>query len=172
MKRRWEIVGEFVYRHGFTSGVEVGVWKGQTFFYLLDKYPKLHMIGVDSWEENPNRHKKDMNLGLSTWHAPDVMRRYRAAVMKQASGNRRASIMHMDSLEAAEKVAGPVDFVFIDANHSTEAVIEDVKAWRPKIRKGGVLIGHDQQWPSVQRALKSLFPSWEVNDDNVWSVEC
>ena len=38
---------------------------------------------------------------------------------------------------------GFFDFVFIDANHSYEAVREDVAAWAPKVRSGGIVSGHD-----------------------------
>jgi len=39
--------------------------------------------------------------------------------------------------------AGGVDFCFIDADHSYESVMEDLRTWWPKIRPGGVLAGHD-----------------------------
>jgi predicted O-methyltransferase YrrM len=36
-----------------------------------------------------------------------------------------------------------LDFVFIDANHNYEDVLEDLRNWLPKIKIGGVLAGHD-----------------------------
>lgn len=36
-----------------------------------------------------------------------------------------------------------VDLCFIDADHHREAVYSDCMAWWPKIRDGGVLVGHD-----------------------------
>ena len=33
--------------------------------------------------------------------------------------------------------------MFIDARHSYDAVLEDLNAWWPKIRPGGILAGHD-----------------------------
>ena len=33
--------------------------------------------------------------------------------------------------------------VFIDADHSYRSTIEDVQVWFPKVRKGGMLCGHD-----------------------------
>jgi predicted O-methyltransferase YrrM len=81
-----------------------------------------------------------------------------------------AILYHDDSLAVAKTIPDrSLDFVFIDAEHTTEAVLSDVQAWRDKVRPGGLILGHDEQWPSVQRALKSLFAKWTKHDDNVWS---
>ena len=47
------------------------------------------------------------------------------------------------SVDAAAKVSEPVDLVFIDADHRFEAVRQDVQAWLPKLRDGGILALHD-----------------------------
>ena len=36
-----------------------------------------------------------------------------------------------------------LDFVFIDANHSYEACLEDIRLWFPKVKPNGVIAGHD-----------------------------
>ena len=36
-----------------------------------------------------------------------------------------------------------LDFVFIDADHKYESVRADILAWMPKVKKGGILAGHD-----------------------------
>ena len=57
---------------------------------------------------------------------------------------------------------GELDFVFIDGEHSYEAVKADVRAWWPKIRNGGFLIGHDynpKRFPGVCRAVDEFAES-------------
>lgn len=52
------------------------------------------------------------------------------------------------------------ELVFIDADHSEEWVRRDVAAWLPKVKRGGVIAGHDygsRNWPGVKRAVDSLF---------------
>jgi predicted O-methyltransferase YrrM len=54
-------------------------------------------------------------------------------------------IIHAGSTEliAKEMDAGSLQLVFIDADHSYERMIADIKAWLLKVRSGGVLCGHD-----------------------------
>lgn len=49
-------------------------------------------------------------------------------------------------------------FVFIDADHSYQAVREDLRAWWPLVTPGGVLAGHDHQpdFPGVERAVREF----------------
>ena len=130
------------------------------------------MIGVDCWPTSTEPHEKDMAVGRSTWYAPEVIQGHRANVLATAKQYDRLTIHEMDTVSAADLVAPEsLDFVFVDADHSTEGVLRDVGAWRSKIRPGGTLLGHDEQWPSVQRALKQLFPRWAVHGDNVWSFQ-
>lgn len=50
----------------------------------------------------------------------------------------------MTSLEATAKIPDySLDFVYIDARHDYESVMEDLNAWQSKVRPGGVLAGHD-----------------------------
>lgn len=52
------------------------------------------------------------------------------------------------------------DAVFIDADHSYSAVTADIKAWLPKVKKGGILAGHDYDndaWVSVKNAVDDFF---------------
>jgi len=46
-----------------------------------------------------------------------------------------------------------LDLVFIDGDHSYVAVREDIQAWRPFLRPGGILAGHDYHLDSVITAV-------------------
>ena len=61
----------------------------------------------------------------------------------------------------------------IDANHDYDAVVADLRAWRPKVKPGGVLAGHnyDAQWPDVVRAVDELTGGPEQTfQDTSWAV--
>lgn len=66
-------------------------------------------------------------------------------------------VMH-SSVEASRLFADEsLDFVFIDADHSTDAVFADMTAWLPKVKPGGFLAGHDYYFDSVQKAVHEFF---------------
>ena len=65
--------------------------------------------------------------------------------------------IRLSSVEASKLYKdGSLDFVFIDAMHTYDGVTADITAWMPKIRKGGVLAGHDYDWPEVKRAVDDI----------------
>ena len=63
-----------------------------------------------------------------------------------------------------------LDFVYIDANHDVRHVIEDIEEWSKKIKKGGIISGHDY-FVSLRRrsrahvvyALQAYTIAWKIN---------
>jgi len=50
---------------------------------------------------------------------------------------------------------GPIDFLFIDGDHSYEGCRGDIEAWRPHVKRGGIIALHDYQkdvWPKGTEA--------------------
>jgi cephalosporin hydroxylase len=73
--------------------------------------------------------------------------------------------MRLPSIEAAQRYQnGSLDFVFIDAAHDYENVRADILAWRPKVKVGGYLGGHDfiLNYPGVIQAVHELVPNAAV----------
>jgi hypothetical protein len=162
-------------------GAEVGVWKGETSKVLLTTFPKLCLILVDpwkAWEMNSSYQETDKmgKLTEEQW----------AAIRREAEGNvkpflLRATILRKVSAEAVKLVDDrSLDFVFLDGDHSYEAVKNDIQAWTPKIRKGGILCGHDyrasgDKWEGygVQRAIHELIGRENIHSYRglLWSCD-
>lgn len=78
--------------------------------------------------------------------------------MKAIGLRDRVAIMYMDSLQAAAIFRdASADLVFIDASHRYPDVKADIAAWLPKVKPGGLFVGHDveERWshPNVQAAV-------------------
>lgn len=51
-----------------------------------------------------------------------------------------------------------VDFVYIDAEHSRDALLRDIRIWWPKVKPGGIMGGHDYLgFPDVSVAVHWFF---------------
>lgn len=129
--------------------VEIGVWQGQSTAALaveiLNSGKAIRLDVVDHFKGSPeipqNLSEADCRARFDQHMAPvrHVIR----------------DIHHMTSAEAASKYADQsLDAVWIDGGHDTSTVLRDLDAWWPKVKPGGILAGHDADWPSVQNALR------------------
>jgi len=65
-----------------------------------------------------------------------------------------------------------VDFIYIDADHTYDAVIEDIDSWISKVKKGGYLAGHDIYIDDVKRAVEERFGTeYKTYSDTSWVVK-
>ena len=120
---------------GFTKGAEVGVYKAMFSIELMKGIPNLHLIGVDLWKIYP---------GYKDFGSNDIDEAYKISKEIYDSYGDRAVLLKGDSVDLAKTIPdGSLDFVFIDANHNYEHVVADIAAWAPKVRKGGIVSGHD-----------------------------
>jgi predicted O-methyltransferase YrrM len=150
---------------------EVGVKSGGLTGKLALLLPEAKIIGVDSWRFYPDWPSWDNAKHIRHEEAFDRVRaRYKDRIIK----------LKMTSLEAAaQTVDESLDLVFIDANHSYSAVKDDIEAWLPKVRRGGILSGHDYNntdkygdyFKGVDRAVDERFPAAIIEPDYVWWVK-
>jgi hypothetical protein len=123
----------------FSIGAEVGVWEGQTAETLLALKPDLVLHMIDPWESGDSKSTMLRKVNLD-----DFAKAEKTARDKTERFKPRSIIHRMNSLDAAKLFDdGFFDFVFIDAEHTYEHVLQDVRTWYPKVRAGGILCGHD-----------------------------
>jgi len=121
-------------------GAEIGVSHGDFSYNILTVMPAVKLHLVDTWELNDQ--------------LPDPISAYNHTMAKLSGFDQcRYSLIKSTSVNAAKLFADDYfDFIYIDADHSCDAVAEDLQAWYPKVRSGGLVIGHDycQPWGVVQ----------------------
>lgn len=79
----------------------------------------------------------------------------------------------LPSVEAAKQYEDNIfDFVYIDADHTYDAVVEDITAWKDKVKLGGYIAGHDSYMPDVLNAVRDcLGEPLEIFSDTSWIVK-
>lgn len=120
-------------------GVEVGVFRGGFSGWMLSHWKACERYYmVDLWA--PQQHYRQMDAaGLG-----ENLQRMEAARANVARFGAKAVLLRKSSVQAAATFEdGSLDFVYLDARHTYDAVMEDMEAWWPKLRRGGILAGED-----------------------------
>ena len=61
------------------------------------------------------------------------------------------------STEVGSKFSGQIDLLFVDGDHSYEAVRADLETWLPKVKDGGMVLLYGYNWAQdVNRAVREL----------------
>ncbi len=162
------------------TAVEVGVAEGRNAHQLLRLCPLLTLHMVDPWLRQP----------LSQWNdggnrpQPEMDDWYRQALALTEPYAERRVVHRGYSVEVSREFADQsLDYVYLDGNHAYTHVRNDIAAWWPKIKAGGILAGHDYTKhpdaetlgviPAVQEFAKkqalSVFKMLH-NGDSSWAV--
>lgn len=139
--------------------VEIGTYKGCSFSFLV--------------VEAVNSGKTFDIIGIDACPWPDVEPDFNK-YMEPLKGHFR-TLFGGDSFDRAKEFEdGSIDFCFIDANHTYEFVKRDIESFLPKMRKGGVMAGHDynENHPGVMQAVNEAFKDFKyVKEEDTWIVE-
>lgn len=141
---------------GFTKGAEVGVARGYFSRVLCQRVPNLKLYAVDAWKP----------FGVTPEKEPSAMEnQYIDAKNRLAPYN--CKIIRNWSENAVKKFKNEsLDFVYIDGSHDYNSATQDIKNWSRKVRRGGIVAGHD--YISPKDLLKKLpqYTSQHYNKTN------
>jgi predicted O-methyltransferase YrrM len=120
-------------------GVEVGVNDGWFSEWILRGWRGERLCSVDPWAAEIDR-----NGDYANWTQERIDSVYEAVVLRLGAYGERSEILRKTSADAAGDFPDrSLDFVYIDAAHDLGSVREDIAAWYPKVRPGGIIAGHD-----------------------------
>lgn len=133
---------------------EVGTRNGD-FFYdrMLSDNCKLGII-VDIWQDTGDLHQND-----NAYTQQELDSQYKK-VFQRTLNYPNVKIIREFSHKACDFFSNETfDFVYIDADHSYEGCLRDLNCWYPKIKRGGILAGHDFISPelTVRMGHKTVF---------------
>ena len=165
-------------------GAEIGVWRGNLSRTLLARLPNLLLYLVDAWATyEPTHPYARSGDSCARYSAQQQQDNYLTTLETVAQYGPQCRVIREESIMAVNRFSdGELDFAFIDADHTLEAVRADIAAWAPKVRSGGILCGHDHGSPrdlrgvwGVSRAVGDYAAQTgrrvRVHPGHVWVVE-
>jgi predicted O-methyltransferase YrrM len=136
--------------------VEVGSYLGASTCFLAEgaKGRAGTVYCVDTWQNTA------MSEGVRDTYQEflDNTSRYRDLVVP----------LRGTSKDVGEKFLEEIDLLFIDADHSYEAVTQDLLTWLPRLRPKSWLVMHDSGWAEgVQRAIRERVLPLQMSEPDV-----
>jgi predicted O-methyltransferase YrrM len=140
MRKSAEILKEKV-KDKIIKVIEVGVCAGQNAkklqdnlrigeFYLIDSYNEKYSDQVMNWFKDTHR---------------------------LFSEDKRVTIIINNSLDVLKLFKdGYFDYIYLDASHNPETVFNEMESYWKKIKKGGMLAGHDYDERNPHRVKKAV----------------
>lgn len=116
------------------EGAEIGVERGYFSEVICKQSPGVKLHCIDAWESYAEYrdHERQNKLNMFYRRAKWRLRNFNCHFIKKFS-----------SEAVKEFKDGQLDFVYIDANHSYKYTTEDINLWSKKVKKGGIVAGHD-----------------------------
>jgi len=142
--------------------LEIGCFAGEStlMFWQSGKFKRI--FAVDPWSQkfrDRNNKEKPYNKMYDDmeWAERSFDQRMKGCNVVKLKGT-ISEFLH---------VIPPLDFVYIDGNHSYDFVKNDIIQAKKLIRKCGIIAGHDYLLPDVKKAVDEFFQV-KVYPDQSW----
>lgn len=134
-------------------GVEIGVHLGVFAYHVLLRRQPARLYLVDPWQYGL---QSDVETDPTPEHQSAKDAEYRS-VCELFAAHANVEILRLKSDDAAARFADrSLDYVYIDGEHSFDAVTRDLTNYFPKVKVGGLLIGDDYGWTGIAPAVQQF----------------
>jgi SAM-dependent methyltransferase len=151
--------------------VEIGCWKGRSSAYLATEIAnsgkRIKLDCVDTWDGS-EEHLDPNSPFYVQQLLSDKDWLYFEFIKNIFPAKEFINPIRCESLKAANLYEDrSLDFVFIDAAHDYTNVMRDILSWYPKVKKGGIISGHDYTtYTGVKLAVDEFFQGKEISFNN------
>ena len=154
--------------------VEVGTWCGRSTYAMALKV-RRKIITIDSFLMKGVPYKRWDIARIASTHLkddPDWLYNKCLENLAEFIKTGKVIVLRGESSEVIRKLdhlKGHVDMVFIDGSHDYESVKQDIINYKPLVKKGGILAGHDFGY-QVQQAVEELLPGYKIaRNTSIWT---
>lgn len=167
------ILPRMINERNYKIGCEIGVSFGTHCKRILQTTKVEKLYGIDpylNYGDPTNTAMPELWFDIFYYKVADKLSEYA----------NRFELMRDFSVNASKRFAdNSLDFIFLDANHTYDAVMKDLTAWFAKIRPGGIMAGDDYATchPGVPAAVNLFFAQkglevhTDANQPRFWWVE-
>ena len=136
---------------GFKKGVEVGVSWGQNIVDYCEA--GLEIDGIDPWKDSRDNIYRKI-ISIPGKHGKTVEDVYNLA-KERTKNYPKCRLIRKTSEQAADDYPDrSLDFVYIDGNHNFGYIAMDLMLWANKVKRGGIIAGHDYYHHSPGRTRR------------------
>lgn len=149
---------------GFNKGVELGTEAGLYAEVLLKANPNLELACVDAWTAY-----KGYRDHVTQEKLDGIYQNCHERLLPFIKEGRCVTVRGFGMNEVENFKDNSLDFVYIDANHEYCQVVNDITAWEKKVKKGGIVAGHDyikrknkEYLMHVIEAVDGYVSAWQI----------
>ena len=151
--------------------IELGCYKGKSTSFIGVEIHKrkrdINFFAVDSFQGATN--STDANEIKAYEGISEIEESYTYNV--SLIGNKIKTIVSLTDEAAKYFNDEEIDVIFVDGGHSYEVVKADILAWLPKMKKGGIMAGHDfNAWQGVNKAVQEIFGTPHKVENDCWFI--
>lgn len=148
-------------------GCEVGVSYGFNLVYFLDNLPNIKKV----YAVDPYMPYDDGPGGYVTQEVIDRVKQ--CMLVNTEPHKQKVNFINKMSKDAVSDIPdNSLDYIFIDGDHSYEAVASDMELYYSKVKSGGIFAGHDKGLPGVDRAVDEFAAKMKYDRPEVVSNAC
>jgi cephalosporin hydroxylase len=140
--------------------VELGAYKGKSTSFIvtemINRGRDVNFITIDTFQgDSGSTDKKE----VEAYKQVDTSKMYDEFIENTIHLEDHFLVVQDYSYRSAKNLENnSIDVCFLDAGHSKEAVLADLKAWYPKMKNGSIMAGHDyNSWEGVKKAVLEFF---------------
>jgi len=152
MLDRSEVIINLLENYEDPVGAEIGVYRGRNadnilshtdaFLYLIDPWDLEQYEGDDTGDCVAEGTQEELKKAKE-----ECLER-----LKKHSIETDYSIIQRDHREV--ELEEKLDFVFLDGVHTYKGTIQQILQWYPQVKDGGLVIGHDWDYPDYDFKVK------------------
>ena len=156
--------------------IEVGCWMGRSTRALADATAGTVWC-VDSWTGTQGsqiaKTKRGTLIATNQMLKPGIFAAFVANLSDHISTG-HVQVLPARSMFSVQilRCLAPFDVVFLDGDHAYASIAREITDFRPLVRPGGILAGHDYgnpRWVQVTRAVDELVPDRQVVGQIWWT---